>query len=114
MEHLKVGDIVWTMQTGYALVTSISDTKNYPIMVDGWASYTTDGMWGCRDKYKSLYLNNPFEDIDDFAIGFAEWCTKYHDKNRNVNGEMLHAKSKYDETYLTKELLETYKKEKGL
>ena len=51
---------------------------------------------------------------DDFAIGFAEWCTKYRDKNRNVNGEMLHAKSKYDETYLTKELLEMYKKEKGL
>lgn len=50
----------------------------------------------------------------DFAIGFAEWCTKYRDKNRNVNGEMLHAKSKYDETYLTKELLEMYKKEKGL
>lgn len=49
---------------------------------------------------------------EDFAIGFAEWCTKYHDKNRNVNGEMLHAKSKYDDTYLTKELIEIYKKEK--
>jgi len=49
---------------------------------------------------------------DNFAIGFAEWCTRYHDKNRNVNGEMLHAKSKYDETYLTKELLEIYKKER--
>ncbi len=51
---------------------------------------------------------------DDFAICFAEWCTKYRDKNRNVNGEMLHAKSKYDETYLTKELLEMYKNEQGL
>ena len=51
---------------------------------------------------------------DDFAIGFAEWCTKYRDKNRNVDGEMLHAKSKYDETYLTKELLEMYKKEQKL
>jgi hypothetical protein len=52
--------------------------------------------------------------VDEFAIGFAEWCTRYHDKNINVNGEMLHAKSKYDETYLTKELLEIYKKEKEL
>lgn len=51
---------------------------------------------------------------DDFAICFSEWCTKYRDKNRNVNGEMLHAKSKYDETYLTKELLEMYKKEQKL
>jgi hypothetical protein len=27
---------------------------------------------------------------------------------------MLHSKSKYDESYTTKELLEIYKKEKGL
>lgn len=60
-------------------------------------------------------IGKNLEDVaDDFAIGFAEWCTKYRDKNRNVNGEMLHAKSKYDETYLTKELLEMYKKEQKL
>ena len=71
--------------------------------------------------YKESIYNNDvypldeYEKIaDEFAIGFAEWCTRYHDKNRNVNGEMLHAKSKYDETYLTKELLEIYKKEKEL
>ena len=51
---------------------------------------------------------------DNFAIGFAEFCSKYRDKNRNIYGEMLHAKSKYDDTYTTKELLEIYKKEKGL
>lgn len=60
-------------------------------------------------------VHNSLEKLtDDFAIGFAEWCTKYRDKNRNVNGEMLHAKSKYDETYLTKELLEMYKNEQKL
>jgi len=47
---------------------------------------------------------------DEFAIGFAEFCSKYRDKNRNIYGEMLHAKSKYDDTYTTKELLEIYKK----
>lgn len=47
---------------------------------------------------------------EDFAIEFAEWCVKYRDKNRNVNGEMLHAKSKYDESYTTKDLLKIYKK----
>ena len=56
-----------------------------------------------------------FEQIaDEFAIGFAEWCTYYRDKNRNVYGDMLHAKSKYDDTYTTKELLEIFKKERGL
>ena len=61
-ENLKVGDMVWTIQTGYAKVTSISDTTNYPILVDGWASFTLDGNWGCRDKYNSLYLENPFKE----------------------------------------------------
>lgn len=51
---------------------------------------------------------------DEFAIEFVEWCTYYRDKNRNIYGDTLHAKSKYDETYTTKELLEIFKKEKGL
>ena len=51
---------------------------------------------------------------DDYAIEFSEWCTYYRDKNRNLYGDMLHAKSKYDETYTTKQLLEIFKKEKGL
>ena len=51
---------------------------------------------------------------DEFAIEFAEFCSKYRDKNRNIYGEMLHATSKYDDTYTTKELLEIYKKEKEL
>jgi len=52
--------------------------------------------------------------IGDFAIEFTEWTSKYRDKNKNFKDEMLHAKSKYDESYTTKELLEIYKKEKGL
>jgi hypothetical protein len=71
-----------------------------------------------KEKFESIEFSFPADEsvkiADDFAIGFAEWCTKYRDKNRNPFGEMLHAKSKYDETYLTKELLEMYKKEKGL
>ena len=61
-ENLKVGDEVWTIQTGYAKVTSINDTINYPILVDGWASYTVEGKWGCRDQYNSLYFENPFKE----------------------------------------------------
>ena len=61
----------------------------------------TDG-WIVADRCEEV--------ADEFAVGFAEWCVKYRDKNRNVNGEMLHAKSKYDESYTTKDLLEIYKK----
>jgi hypothetical protein len=41
-------------------------------------------------------------------IGFAEFVASYPDKNRNVNGEMLHAKSKYDGAERTVDLLEIY------
>ena len=71
-----------------------------------------------KEKFENIKFSFPADEsekiADNFAIGFAEWCTKYRDKNRNVDGEMLHAKSKYDETYLTKELLEMYKKEQKL
>ena len=42
---------------------------------------------------------------------FAEFVATYPDKNININGEMLHAKSKYDGAERTVDLLETYKSE---
>jgi hypothetical protein len=42
---------------------------------------------------------------------FAEFVATYPDKNKNVNGEMLHAKSKYDGAERTIDLLETFKSE---
>jgi hypothetical protein len=68
------------------------------------------------NEYSEKWTNaENCEDVaDEFAIGFAEWSSFYKDKNRNSKLVMLHAKSKYDESYTTKELLEIYKKEKGL
>jgi hypothetical protein len=73
-----------------------------------------------RDKILSFLSDNMKEQnaieceqiADDFAIDFADWCkqeyeledTSFHNKWRDVNGE-------YRES---KELLEIYKKEKGL
>lgn len=54
------------------------------------------------------------KEVDQFSIKFAEWCAFYIYKSRNVFGDMLHAKSKYDDMYTSKELLEIFKKEKGL
>ena len=39
---------------------------------------------------------------------FAEFVATYPDKNININGEMLHAKSKYDGAERTVDLLETF------
>ena len=43
-------------------------------------------------------------------INFAEYVATYPDKNKNVNGEMLHSKSKYDGAERTIDLLEQFKK----
>jgi hypothetical protein len=43
-------------------------------------------------------------------VKFAEFVAKYTDKNKNVNGEILHAKSKYDGAERTTDLLEQYYK----
>lgn len=41
-------------------------------------------------------------------IGFAEFVAGYPHKNRNYLGQMLHARSKYDEANKTVDLLEQY------
>jgi len=43
-------------------------------------------------------------------IAFAEFVATYRDKNVNVHGQMLHAKSKYDGSERTIDLLEEFKK----
>lgn len=41
-------------------------------------------------------------------VKFAEFVSSHPDKNKNYQGEMLHAKSKYDEAERTIDLLEQY------
>ena len=43
-------------------------------------------------------------------IEFAEFVATYPDKNKNADGEMLHAKSKYDGAERTIDLLKEYYK----
>jgi len=43
---------------------------------------------------------------------FAEFVATYIDKNKNVYGDMLHAKSKYDGAERTIDLLEIFKRDK--
>jgi hypothetical protein len=45
-------------------------------------------------------------------MSFENWLDDYYPyRNRNYRKEILYAKSKYDETYLKQELLETFKNE---
>ena len=48
---------------------------------------------------------------NEHMVKFAEFVATYPDKNRNIHGDMLHAKSKYDGTERTIDLLEMFKSE---
>jgi hypothetical protein len=62
---------------------------------------------------ESGFYTNLFEQAlaieEDQMINFAEFVATYPDKNRNYKGEILHAKSKYDGSERTLDLLEIYK-----
>lgn len=62
-------------------------------------------MVGLQDIFRQMR-----ERQDKIICEFAEFVASYPDKNRNVNGEMLHAKSKYDESERTIDLLEIFRK----
>lgn len=47
---------------------------------------------------------------EKYMIEFAEFVASYPDKNKNADGEMLHAKSKYDGAERTIDLLKEYYK----
>jgi hypothetical protein len=60
-------------------------------------------QYGAKWQQERMYSE---EDM----INFAEFVANYTDKNRNVYGQMLHAKSKYDGAERTIDLLEQFKK----
>ena len=62
-------------------------------------------------KHNKECWNKAEEMEDEQMINFAEFVATYPDKNVNINGEMLHAKSKYDGAERTMDLLETFKSE---
>ena len=73
-----------------------------------------DEMWCdsgelCREKFiegAKWQGQNSYSRED--MINFAEFVATYPDKNRNVYGDVLHAKSKYDGAERTSDLLVEY------
>jgi hypothetical protein len=63
-----------------------------------------DFIAGANWQAKIMYTE---EDM----LSFAEFVATYQDKNRNVNGEILHAKSKYDGAERTIDLFDEWFKQ---
>ena len=66
---------------------------------------------GGYDTAKKRIIEKAKEMEKKQMIGFAEYVAGHPDKNRNYLGQMLHARSKYDEANRTVDLLEQYYKE---
>ena len=60
------------------------------------------------DFIPKIFINQAKAMEKKEMVKFAEFVAKYTDKNKNANGEMLHAKSKYDGAERTIDLLEQY------
>jgi hypothetical protein len=63
----------------------------------------TDGTMPAREA-----IDQAKEMEKEQMINFAEFVATYPDKNTNINGEMLHAKSKYDGAERTIDLLKEF------
>jgi len=78
------------------------DSKNhYKDQSDYWAIGFDSFKRGAKWQSERMYSE---EDM----IKFAEFVATYTDKNRNVYGQMLHAKSKYDGAERTIDLLKIW------
>jgi len=75
--------------------------KKYCNLIDSDSGYDNQLLADCCENI-----------ADEFAIGFAEWCKQEYDvENTAFHNKWLDVDGKY---VSTKELLEIYKKEKGL
>ena len=70
----------------------------------------------CDNVYQDKEVNAEFceEIADEFAIGFAEWLTNEQSPYSIMYGNQEKRFSDFRKDYTIKELLQIYKKEKGL
>ena len=69
-------------------------------LVDKLEIFATEEEMNIIDQAKAMEKEQ--------MCSFAEFVATYPDKNININGEILHAKSKYDGAERTIDLLETF------
>ena len=66
-----------------------------------------------KDGILKLAIQQAKSMEEKYMLEFAEFVATYLDKNKNADGDMLHAKSKYDGAERTIDLLEEYYKTYG-
>lgn len=66
LSNVKVGDTIWTIESGEVTVSNILINDNYQIKTrDRW-TFTLNGKYAKTDKFPSAFIRNPFENINTF------------------------------------------------
>ncbi len=63
LSECKVGDIIWTIESGEDEIKDTGFIDKYPIRTLSDYSYTLDGKYHIEYSYPSAFLKNPFENI---------------------------------------------------
>ena len=84
------------------------ETVNWKAVYEESLSMQRTSNAGYESKINELKEKIKTMCSEEDMINFAEFVAKYPDKNKNVNGEMLHAKSKYDSSERTIDLLQEW------
>jgi hypothetical protein len=83
-------------------IDSIRGSNPYDLNLDLKKGFIAGAKWQADRMYSYVLFGE--EDM----ISFAEFVATYTDKNRNVHGQMLHAKSKYDGAERTVDLFKIW------
>jgi len=76
-----------------------------------WLIIQMHTHWTNEDVTFQTLLEQAKEMEKEQMINFAEFVATYPNKNKNTNGNILHAKSKYDGTERTIDLLLIFKQD---
>jgi hypothetical protein len=61
LSNVKIGDKIWTIQSGWEEVIAINSVDKYPIETKS-NCFTIDGLRWRGDKYPSAFLEYPFKE----------------------------------------------------
>lgn len=59
LSNVKVGDYIWTIQSGWTKVVDVNTCITHPISCDNRYSYDTEGKVCGMDSYPSAFINPP-------------------------------------------------------
>jgi hypothetical protein len=66
LSNVKIGDTIWTIDSGEVTVSNISINNNYSIETSAGGTFTLNGKYAKTDKFPSAFIRNPFENINTF------------------------------------------------